>query len=65
MFYSEHFELVLFSPDLEDTATGQRPYYCDAPEPMPSHQTGPRQHPDKADVYIMYATVEGERIQVT
>ena len=55
---------VLFSPDLEDTATGQRSYHRDAPEPVPSYQTGPREHPDKADVYIMYATVEGERIKV-
>ena len=55
---------VLFSPDLEDTTKGQKSCLRDVPDPMPSSETVHRQSPDKADVYIMYAAVDGERIKV-
>ena len=48
-----------FSPALEDTPAGQRCYGRDTGIMASSH-SGPREHPDKADFFIMYATVESE-----
>ena len=57
--YMTHQYIYIFSPVSEDIQREERHYERDAVEEAPSH-SGPRQHPDKADVFIMYATVDGE-----